>query len=70
MDEHVALEGFCDWDAERVVTERCGEWRTTGSRADQSTRHPSQKRITDGEAAQYTVFRVLGEPDGWQPDES
>ncbi|MBQ7184598.1 MAG: pectin esterase [Clostridia bacterium] len=50
MDEHVAPEGFCDWDEDRVVTARCGEWRTTGARADQSTRHPSQKRLTDGEA--------------------
>jgi len=54
MDEHVAPEGFCDWDEERVVTSRCGEWRTSGVRADQSTRHPSQKRITDEEAAEFT----------------
>ncbi|MBR0514610.1 MAG: pectin methylesterase [Clostridia bacterium] len=50
MDEHVAPEGFSDWDEERVVTERCGEWRTTGARADQRTRHPAQKRLTDREA--------------------
>ena len=68
MDEHAAPEGFCDWDAERVVTERCGEWRTSGIRADQIARHPSQKRMTDGEAALYTVSSVLGEPDGWEPD--
>lgn len=50
MDEHVAPEGFADWDEERVITDRCGEWRTTGARADQSTRHPAQKRLTDEEA--------------------
>ncbi len=50
MDAHVAPEGFADWDAERVVTDRCGEWRTTGARMDQRTRHPAQKRITDKEA--------------------
>ena len=66
MDEHVAPEGFCDWDEERVVTERCGEWRTSGVRADQSPRHPSQKRLTDEEAAQITLPRVLGGTDGWR----
>ena len=50
MDEHVAPEGFADWDEERVVTDRCGEWRTAGARADQRTRHPAQKRLTDAEA--------------------
>ena len=63
MDEQVAPEGFCDWDEERVVTERCGEWRTTGPRADQRTRHPAQKRITDEEAAEITPAAVLGGDD-------
>ncbi len=66
MGEQVAPEGFCDWDAERVVTARCGEWRTSGPRADQSTRHPSQKRLTDAEASEITVSQVLGGTDGWQ----
>lgn len=67
MDEHVAPEGFSDWDTERVVTDRCGEWRTAGERADQNARHPAQKRLTDAEAAEITVFRVLGGDDGWKP---
>ncbi len=50
MDEHVAPEGFRDWDGERVITGRCGEWNTRGARADQSPRHPAQKRMTDEEA--------------------
>ena len=62
MDEHVAPEGFSDWDEERVVTERCGEWRTTGARADQGMRHPAQKRMSDDEARELLGFRdqVLG----------
>lgn len=68
MDEHVAPEGFSDWDEERVVTDRCGEWRTTGARADQRTRHPAQKRITDAEAAEMTLARVLSGEDAWQPE--
>ena len=68
MDEHVAPAGFCDWDADRVVTDRCGEWRTTGVRADQSVRHPAQRRLTDEEAALVTLPEVLGGADGWRPD--
>ena len=67
MDQHVAPEGFTDWDQERVITDRCGEWRTGGDRADQSTRHPAQKRISDSEAKQITLTAVLGGEDGWQP---
>ena len=67
MDGHVAPEGFTDWDAERVVTGRCGEWRTSGARADQGLRHPSQKRLEDFEAGEITLLRVLGGTDGWQP---
>ena len=57
MDEHVAPEGFADWDGERVVTDRCGEWRTFGARADQRTRHPAQKRLTDREAERIMQYR-------------
>ncbi len=69
MDSHVAPEGFSDWDDERVVTDRYGEWRTAGERADQRTRHPSQKRITDAEVAEITLSRVLGGEDGWHPEQ-
>jgi lysophospholipase L1-like esterase len=68
MDGHVAPEGFRDWDADRVVTERFGEWRTSGVRADLSVRHPAEKRITDEEAMLITLPQVLGGTDGWRPD--
>ena len=62
MDEHVSPRGFEDWDnwdGIREITERCGEWGTTGPRADQSQRHPKQKRLTDAEAAAVTPEAVL-----------
>ncbi len=68
MDRKVAPEGFQDWDEKRVITWRCGEWHTRGERQDQSTRHPSQWRLTDEEAARITVDSVIGGPDGWHPD--
>lgn len=65
MDEHVSPLGFADWDEIRVVTDRLGEWRTTGARADQSARHPMQKRMTDEEAVAVTLQTVLS---GWTPE--
>ena len=70
MDEHVAPEGFCDWDKDRVVTDRYGEWHTTGVRADQTVRHPSQKRLTDEEALKITLPQVMSGSDDWRPEDA
>ena len=68
MDEHVHPQGFADWDEKRVVTERYGEYGTRGARADQSTRHPDQKRLTDEDAALLTIGEVLSGHDQWHPE--
>lgn len=68
MDVCVSPRGFADWDSARVVTARCGEWGTTGVRADLSNRHPAQARLTDAQAAAITPATVLSAPDGWRPD--
>ena len=68
MDERVSPQGFADWDDERRVTDRYGEWHTAGVRADQTARHPAQKRLTDDEAGAVTLPEVLGGWDGWRPD--
>ena len=52
MDTHVSPQGFADWDEERVVSERLGEFGTTGARADLSLRHPAEKRLSAAEAEQ------------------
>ena len=67
MDEHVSPAGFEDWqnwDGIREITDRCGEWGTTGIRRDLSTRHPKARRLTDAEAAAITPEVVL---EGWRP---
>ncbi|MBR1584131.1 MAG: pectin methylesterase [Clostridia bacterium] len=66
MDACVAPWGFCDWDENRTVNERLGEYGTTGVRSDLSARHPLQKRLTAQEAQAITIERVLN---GWQPAE-
>ena len=68
MDEHVAPLGFNDWDDVKRVTERYAEYGTTGARADQSTRHPKQKRMTREEAMRFTIPDVIGGYDNWRPD--
>ena len=68
MDERVAPLGFSDWDQARLVTERYAEFGTTGARADQTPRHPSQKRMTAVEAGEYSVQEVIGGWDCWRPD--
>lgn len=60
MDACVAPCGFIDWDEKRVITLRCGEWRSTGAGAC-ATRHPSQRRLTDEEARRVTIREVLGD---------
>lgn len=67
MDAHVSPAGFEDWqswDGVREITERCGEWGTTGARGDLSPRHPKARRLTDEEAAGITPEIVL---EGWRP---
>jgi len=66
MDECVAPEGFQDW-GDNKITRRCGEYGTTGARADQTPRHPSAARLTEEEALLLTVREVIGGFDGWDP---
>lgn len=66
MDECVSPAGFEDW-GETKVTRRCGEYATTGARADQTPRHPGQARLTDEEAALITLRHVIGGWDAWNP---
>ncbi len=68
MDGHVAPLGFSDWDDARQVTDRCGEYGTTGEGACPEARHPRQKRLTDQEAVRVTIPEVIGGWDHWRPD--
>lgn len=68
MDECVSPRGFEDWDEQRTVTDRCGEWASRGNGADMSERNPGQKLISDEEAQCITLPAVLGGFDGWRPD--
>ena len=68
MDACVSPQGFEDWNEERKITDRCGEYGTMGVRADQTPRHPKQKRMTDAENSAVNIPEVLGGYDQWRPD--
>ena len=59
--------GWQDWDAERPVTRRYGEYKNVGPGADLTARHPNSSILTDEEAATVTLEAVLGGKDGWNP---
>lgn len=61
--------GWQDWDSERPVTSRYGEYGNTGAGADLSARHPNISVLTDKEAAAVTLSAVIGGEDGWNPAE-
>ena len=65
MDACVSPQGFADWLGGAPVTDRCGEYGTVGARADQSTRHPRQKRLTREEADAISAREVLGDDAFW-----
>ena len=67
MDACVSPQGFADWEGGAAVTERYGEFGTTGERAGLSTRHPNEKRLTAEEAALITPAEVIGGYDGFDP---
>lgn len=69
MDACVKPEGWQDWDGERPVTHRYGEYGNSGPGAELGARHKNITVLSDGEAAAITVKTVLGGPDGWDPAE-
>jgi len=67
MDEHVAPQGFADWNEEKKVTDRYAERGTLG--ADMARRHPAEKMLMEAEAACISMSAVLGGCDNWRPDQ-
>jgi pectin methylesterase-like acyl-CoA thioesterase len=69
MDASVHPEGWNNWrDPEREKTARYFEFASRGPGAQPSARVPWSRQLTPEEAAQYTVSRILGGEDGWNPE--
>ncbi|MGD0777732.1 MAG: pectinesterase family protein [Candidatus Solibacter sp.] len=68
MSACIRPAGWNNWnDPAREKTVRYAEYRSTGAGADTSARVPWARQLTDTEAAEFTMERVLAGLDGWNP---
>ena len=68
MSDVVRPEGWNNWGKpEREKTVRYSEYKSTGPGADPAARVSWAKQLSDDEAKAFTVERVLGGADGWNP---
>jgi pectinesterase len=68
MGPHIAAEGWKHWnDTQNPETARYAEFGSTGPGGDMTRRADWAKKLTEQEAAGYTVEKVLAGTDGWNP---
>jgi pectinesterase len=68
MGDHIKPEGWDNWrNPENEKTARYAEYRCTGPGADRSQRVSWARELTDDEAANYAIAKILGGSDGWVP---
>ncbi|HTQ39747.1 MAG TPA: pectinesterase family protein [Pirellulales bacterium] len=68
MDDHIKPEGWNNWGrAENEKTARYAEYQSTGPGANPEKRAAWTKQLTDAEAAEYTIEKILGGSDHWNP---
>jgi pectinesterase len=70
MGEHIKPEGWNNWGrASNEKTARYSEYNSTGLGANPEKRAAWTKQLTEDEAKQITVEKVLAGDDGWKPTE-
>ena len=68
MSDAILPDGWNNWsDPAREKTVRYGEYGSAGPGAGSSARVPWARQLTAAEAAEFTMERVLGGLDGWNP---
>lgn len=69
MGEHIDPRGFVTWvgSEARDKTARYSEYKSTGPGASPTTRQPWVRQLTDDEASVYTLPKILGGSDNWNP---
>jgi pectinesterase len=68
MGDHLKPEGWDNWrNPENEKTARYSEYKCTGPGADRSKRVAWSRELTDEEAENYTIAKILGGSDGWVP---
>jgi len=69
MGGHIKPEGWNNWrNATNELTARFAEYNSTGPGANPDKRFKWAKQLTDDDAKNYTIEKILGGGDGWQPD--
>jgi pectinesterase len=64
----IHAEGWNNWnDSAREATVRYAEYRSTGPGSASPSRVKWARQLSDAEAAEFTVEKVLGGLDGWNP---
>lgn len=68
MSDAIRPAGWNNWnDPAREKTVRYAEYRNTGPGSDSVARVPWARKLTDAEAIEYTMEKVLAGLDGWNP---
>jgi pectinesterase len=69
MSDAIRPAGWDNWnDPAREKTVRYAEYRSTGLGADPAARVSWARRLSDSEAADFTMEKVLAGLDGWNPN--
>jgi pectinesterase len=69
MSAHILPAGWNNWrNATNELTARFAEYQSTGPGAHPEARVKWARQLTDDEAAGFTLEKILGGADGWQPD--
>jgi pectinesterase len=69
MGDHIRPAGWNNWrNATNELTARFAEYQSTGPGAHPEARVKWARQLTDDEAAGFTLEKILGGADGWQPD--
>jgi pectinesterase len=68
MGDHIKPEGWNNWrNPTNELTARFAEYDSTGPGANPGKRFKWAKQLTDDEAKNYTVKKILGGADNWKP---
>src|SRR5664279_1490392 len=68
MSDAIRPAGWNNWnDPAREKTVRYAEYRSTGAGAGAAARVPWAQKLSDAEAAEFTMEKVLAGLDGWNP---
>jgi len=68
LQARIRPEGWDNWGkADNEKTARYAEYGSTGPGGDVTKRVAWARQLTDAEAAEYTVEKILGGADGWKP---